>query len=60
MAFKATKGQGTFRIEVEPYELKNLISTLNLLDKESQSRVRDAAQPLSKRLAGQIMMFGHG
>ena len=45
MAFKATKGQGSFRIEVEPYELKNLISTLNLLDKESQGRVRDAAQP---------------
>ena len=60
MAFKATKGQGTFRIEVEPYELKNLISTLNLLDKETQGRVRDAAQPLSKRLAGQIMMFGDG
>lgn len=59
MAFKATKGQGTFRIEVEPYALKNLISTLNLLDKETQGRVRDAAQPLSKRLAGQIMMFGH-
>jgi hypothetical protein len=59
MAFKATKGQGTFRIEVEPYALKNLISTLNMLDKESQQRVRDAAQPLSKRLAGQIMQFGH-
>ena len=58
MAFKATKGQGSFRIEVEPYELKNLISTLNALDKETQGRVRDAAQPLSKRLAGQLMMFG--
>lgn len=58
MAFKATKGQGSFRIEVEPYELKNLISTLNKLDKETQGRVRDAAQPLSKRLAGQLMMFG--
>lgn len=59
MAFKATKGQGTFRIEVEPYALKNLISTLNALDKETQGRVRDAAQPLSKRLAGQLMQFGH-
>ena len=59
MAFKTTKGQGSFRIEVEPYALKNLISTLNLLDKETQGRVRDAAQPLSKRLAGQIMQFGH-
>jgi hypothetical protein len=58
MAFKATKGQGSFRIEVEPYELKNLIQTLNALDKETQGRVRDAAQPLSKRLAGQLMMFG--
>ena len=58
MAFKATKGQGSFRIEVEPYALKNLISTLNLLDKETQGRVRDAAQPLSKRLAGQLTQFG--
>jgi hypothetical protein len=60
MAFKATKGQGSFRIEVEPYAFKNLIATLNLLDKETQGRVRDAAQPLSKRLAGQLMMFGGG
>lgn len=59
MAFKTTKGQGSFRIEVEPYALKNLISTLNLMDKETQGRVRDAAAPLSKRLAGQIMQFGH-
>lgn len=59
MAFKATKGQGSFRIEVEPQALRNLISTLNSLDKETQGRVRDAAQPLSKRLAGQLMMFGH-
>jgi len=59
MAFKTTKGQGSFRIEVEPYALKNLISTLNMLDKDTQQRVRDAAQPLSKRLAGQIMMYGH-
>jgi len=59
MAFKATKGQDSFRIEVEPQALRNLISTLNSLDKESQGRVRDAAQPLSKRLAGQLMMFGN-
>jgi hypothetical protein len=58
MAFKATKGQGSFRIEVEPLALRNLISTLNTLDKETQGRVRDAAQPLSKRLAGQLMQFG--
>ena len=59
MAFKATKGQGSFRIELEPYALKNLISTLNAMDKETQNRVRDAAQPLSKRFAGQLMMFGN-
>ena len=59
MAFKATKGQGSFRIEVEPQALRNLISTLNSLDKETQGQVRDAAQPLSKRLAGQLMMFGN-
>lgn len=58
MTFKATKGQGSFRIECEPYALKNLIQTLNMLDKETQQRVRDAAQPLSQRLAGQIMQFG--
>ena len=59
MAFKATKGQGSFRIEVEPIALRNLIQTLNLMDKETQQQVRDAATPLSKRLAGQIMQFGH-
>lgn len=59
MAFKATKGQGSFRIEVEPQAMRNLISTLNSLDKETQNSVRDAAQPLSKRLAGQLMMFGN-
>jgi hypothetical protein len=58
MAFKATKGQGSFRIEVEPIALRNLIQTLNLMDKETQSEVRYAATPLSKRLAGQIMQFG--
>jgi hypothetical protein len=58
MAFKATKGQGSFRIEVEPIALRNLLSTLNALPKEVQGSVRDAAQPLSKRLAGQLMMFG--
>ena len=58
MTFKATKGQGSFRIECEPYALKNLIQTLNMLDKETQGRVRDMAQPLSQRLAGQIMQFG--
>lgn len=58
MAFKTTKGQGSFRIEVEPFALQNLLQTLNKLDKETQGRVRDAAQPLSKRLAGQLQQFG--
>lgn len=49
--------QGTFAIEVEPAALRNLIQTLNLLDKETQSEVRDAAYPLSQRLAGQLLMF---
>jgi hypothetical protein len=49
--------QGTFAIQVEPAALKNLIQTLNLLDKETQNEVRDAAYPLSQRLAGQLLMF---
>jgi hypothetical protein len=49
--------QGTFAIQVEPAALRNLIQTLNLLDKETQNQVRDAAYPLSKRLAGQLLMF---
>jgi len=49
--------QGTFTIAVEPASLRNLIQTLNLLDKQTQSEIRDAALPLSKRLAGQLLMF---
>jgi hypothetical protein len=49
--------QGTFAIQVEPAALKNLIQTLNLLDKETQNEIRDAAYPLSQRLAGQLLMF---
>jgi hypothetical protein len=49
--------KGVYSIEVEPAALKNLIQTLNLLDKETQNEIRDAALPLSKRLAGQLMMF---
>tara|TARA_R110000868_G_scaffold207611_1_gene456588 strand:- start:18 stop:557 length:540 start_codon:yes stop_codon:yes gene_type:complete len=55
MANKA--GRGTFAITVEPADLKNLIQTLNLMDKETQQEVRDAAYPLSQRLAGQLLMF---
>jgi hypothetical protein len=49
--------KGVYSIEVEPVALKNLIQTLNLLDKDSQNAVRDAALPLSKRLAGQLLQF---
>ena len=49
--------EGTFAIQVEPAALRNLIQTLNLLDKETQNEVRDAAYPLSQRLAGQLLMF---
>lgn len=52
--------QGVFAIEVEPASLRGLISTLNKLDKETQNKVRDAALPLSKRLAGQLLMSSHG
>lgn len=55
MATKA--GRGTFAITVEPLALRNLIQTLNMLDKETQQEVRDAAYPLSNRLAGQLLMF---
>ena len=50
-----TRGQGAFTITLEPLALRNLIATLNMMDKETQGRVRDAAQPLSARLAGQLM-----
>jgi hypothetical protein len=49
--------KGVYAIEVEPAALKNLIQTLNLLDKETQNEIRDAALPLSKRLAGQLLQF---
>ena len=51
--------RGVYSIEVEPAELKNLIQTLNKLDKETQNVVRDKAYGLSQRLAGQLMMFSH-
>lgn len=53
----AISGKGTISIEVEPYELKGLISLLNALPKDTQQVLRDRAQPLSKRLAGQLTMF---
>ena len=49
--------QGVYAIDVDPASLRNLIQTLNLLDKETQNEVRSAALPLSNRLAGQLLMF---
>jgi len=51
-------GRGVYAITIEPLALKSLISLLNSLDKETANKVRDAAQPLSKRLAGQLYQFG--
>ena len=50
------KGRGTYAITVDPYEFKNLIGLLNSFPAEYQQLVRDEALPLSKRLAGQLMM----
>jgi len=51
-------GRGIYSITIEPRELQDLIGLLNSLDKETANKVRDAAQPLSKRLAGQLYQFG--
>jgi hypothetical protein len=51
-------GRGVYAITIEPLALKSLIGLLNALDKETANKVRDAAQPLSKRLAGQLYQFG--
>jgi hypothetical protein len=58
MASKSTRDTGTFSFTVEPLELKNLFSLLSALPKDVQNEVRDSAQLMSKRLAGQIMQFG--
>jgi hypothetical protein len=52
-----TAGQGTFAIDVDPVEFKSLIAVLRSLDKEQSARVREAAFPLSQRLAGQLHQF---
>lgn len=46
-----------FSITLEPREFKDLLAVLRSLDKETSSKLRDAALPLSKRLSGQLMMF---
>jgi hypothetical protein len=50
-------GRGRFDITVDPVEFRNLIGLLNALDKETQDEIRSQALPLSKRLAGQLLMF---
>jgi hypothetical protein len=54
-----TRGRGTFSIDVEPVEFKQLLSLIGSLPKETQQELRTLAQPLSKRLAGQLLMFSH-
>jgi hypothetical protein len=49
--------QGVYSVQVDPASLRNLIQTLNKLDKETQDEIRTAALPLSQRLAGQLLMF---
>lgn len=51
------KKQGVYAITVDPYAMKDLLRTLSKLDKETQNEVRDAALPLSQRLAGQLKQF---
>jgi hypothetical protein len=58
MASKSTRDTGTFSFTVEPLELRNLFSLLSALPKEVQGEVRDSAQLMSKRLAGQLIQFG--
>lgn len=50
-------GRGIYSIQVDPVQLKQLRSLLSAFDKEVQSEIRDKAQPLSARLAGQLKMF---
>ena len=52
-------GQGRVAIQVEPYQLKQLFQLLSALPKDSQNEIRDQAQMMSKRLAGQLLMFSH-
>ena len=56
----AASGQGRVTIEVEPYQLKQLFQLLAALPKDSQDEIRNQAQTMSKRLAGQLLMYSHG
>lgn len=55
MAAKA--GKGTFAIDVDPVEFRNLLRLLGSLPKETQDEIRTAALPLSQRLSGQLLMY---
>lgn len=48
---------GAYAIAIDPASMRDLIQTLNKLDKETQDDIRSQALPLSQRLAGQLMMF---
>ena len=52
------KGRGIYTIDVDPNEFKNLLGLLGSFPAEYQQLVRDRAQPMSQRLAGQLMMSG--
>ena len=52
-----TAKKGVMAIEVDPYQLKNLLGILRALPTEVQQEVRDKAQPLSARLAGKLQMY---
>jgi hypothetical protein len=57
MANTSTK-KSVYSITLDPVALGDLRAALRLMDKETSAKLRDMAQPLSKRLAGQLMMFG--
>jgi len=48
---------GAYAIAIDPASMRDLIQTLNKLDKETQDDIRSQALPLSQRLAGQLLMF---
>jgi hypothetical protein len=59
MAVRKTTDKSTFQFTVEPLELKQLFRLLNAMPKDVQNGIRDKAQAMSRRLAGQLMMYAH-
>ena len=53
------KTADSFKITVDPVEMRNLLSVLSALPKDTQQVVRDRALPLSQRFAGQLLMFAN-